>query len=112
MMLCNSGDIIIVPFPFVDNANVKSRPALVVSSKIFNEEQDHSILVMITTAAATKWKSDIEITNLKLAGLPVKSFIRLKFFTLDNRLIKKTVGKLDDNALNKVKDNLTLYLCT
>lgn len=111
-MICNSGDIVVVPFPFVDNANVKSRPALVVSSKTFNEEQDHSIMVMITTGAATRWKSDIEITDLKLAGLPVKSFIRLKFFTLDNRLIKKTIGKLDDSSFINVKNNLTAYLFT
>lgn len=111
-MICNSGDIVIVPFPFVDNANVKSRPALVVSSKIFNEEQDHSIMVMITTGAAAQWKSDTEITDLKLAGLPIKSFIRLKFFTLDNRLIKKTIGKLDESFFNEVKETLTSYLFT
>lgn len=112
MMIYNSGDIVIVPFPFVDNANVKSRPALVVSSKTFNKEHDHSIMVMITTGAATKWKSDIEITDLTLAGLPVKSFIRLKFFTLDNRLIKKIIGKLDETAFNNVKNNLTSYFFT
>lgn len=110
-MICDSGNIVTVPFPFVDNANVKPRPALVISSKEFNQEHDHSIMTMITTGQATKWKSDIEIENLQLAGLPVKSFIRLKFFTLDNRLIRKIIGKLDDKSFNEVRSNITSYLC-
>jgi mRNA interferase MazF len=110
-MLCNSGNIVVVPFPFVDNANIKPRPALIVSSKSFNEEHDHSIMTMITTGLSTKWKSDIEILDLKFAGLPVKSYIRLKFFTLDNRLIKKIIGQLDDKSFADLKNNLSSYLC-
>lgn len=110
-MLCDSGNIVVVPFPFVDNANIKPRPALVVSSKSFNQEHDHSIMTMITTGLSTKWKSDIEISDLKLAGLPVRSFIRLKFFTLDNRLIKKVIGKLDDKSFSQLKNSLSSCLC-
>lgn len=111
-MIYSSGDIVLIPFPFVDNANVKTRPALVLTSNTFNEGHDHSVMVMITTGTATKWKSDIEITDLKLAGLPVKSFIRLKFFTLDNRLIKKSIGKLDEQSFNEVRNNLMKHLLT
>ena len=110
-MLCDSGNIVVVPFPFVDNANIKPRPALVVSSKSFNQEHDHCIMTMITTGLSTKWKSDIKISDLKLAGLPVRSFIRLKFFTLDNRLIKKVIGKLDDQSFSQLKNSLSSYLC-
>jgi mRNA-degrading endonuclease toxin of MazEF toxin-antitoxin module len=111
-MICNSGDIVTVPFPFVDNANVKPRPALVVSSKIFNEKHDHTVLVMITTGASVKWDTDIEIIDIILAGLPIKSFVRFKFFTLDNRLIKKAIGKLDDKSFDIVKECLTKNLFT
>ena len=45
-MICDSGNIVTVPFPFVDNANVKPRPALVISSKEFNQEHDHSIMTI------------------------------------------------------------------
>lgn len=109
-MIYNSGDIVIVPFPFVDNANVKTRPALVASSKEFNEVHNHTIMTMITTGVATKWASDIEIEDLKLAGLPVQSFIRFKFFTLDNRLIKKVIGKVDDKTLENIRATLTSHL--
>ena len=110
-MLCNSGNIVVVPFPFVDNANIKPRPALIVSSKNFNEAHDHSVMAMVTTGISTKWESDIEIIDLKLAGLPVKSFVRLKMFTLDNRLIKKIIGQLDAKSFTDLKNNLSSYLC-
>lgn len=110
-MICNAGDIVVVPFPFVDNAKVKPRPALVLSSKDFNEVHNHSIMAMITTSAV-KWKTDILIDDIKLAGLPVKSFIRMKLFTLDNRLIKKTIGSLNSNTQNKVKEAISNNLLT
>jgi len=109
-MICNFGNIVIVPFPFVDNAKSKSRPALIVSSKAFNESHSHSVMAMITTSTSTSWESDVLIQNLKLAGLPVKSSIRVKLFTLDNRLIKKTIGSLDQATTKEIKKVISSYL--
>ena len=106
-MVYEHGDIVVVPFPFVDNANAKSRPAVVLSSSSFNEENNHTILAMITTASSITWKSDIEIQDLQDAGLPTKSFIRMKLFTLDNRLIKKKIGKLDPPTSRTLNNTLT-----
>ena len=106
-MICNFGDVVVVPFPFVDNANVKPRPALILSSEEFNDSHNHTIMAMITTSSI-KWKTDIPIENLKRAGLPVKSFIRLKLFTLDNRLIKKTIGSVDSKVKDQLNKNIPL----
>lgn len=51
-------------------------------------------MLMITTAGHNPWPLDIPISNLELAGLPAASFIRMKFFTLDHRLILKKLGVL------------------
>jgi len=49
---------------------------------------------MITTAARSKWPSDIAIENVKIAGLPRACVIRWKLFTLPNDVILKQAGKL------------------
>jgi mRNA interferase MazF len=89
-----AGEIVCVPFPFTDRAVRKRRPALVLSVKSFNDRHLHLILAMVTSAKNPPWPSDIAITDETTAGLPSPSVIRLKLFTLDERLVLDTLGKL------------------
>lgn len=88
-------DIVKVPFPFTDRQSTKTRPALVLSDdKAFNSRIDHSVMAMITSAKHSDWPLDTRIEDLMVAGLPAPSIIRLKLFTLDNRLILAKLGQL------------------
>jgi mRNA interferase MazF len=87
--------IVKVPFPFTDKQATKNRPALVLSDETaFNTPVGHCVLAMITTAKQSQWALDTVISDLTSAGLPVPSIIRLKLFTLDNRLILAKLGDL------------------
>lgn len=91
----DSFDVVAIPFPFSDGPNVKKRPALILSSALpFNNEVNASVMAMITSKLHSPWPLDIEIADLHSAGLPVKSIVRMKFFTLDHRLIIYKLGKL------------------
>ena len=94
MPVYDPGDVVIVPFPFTDRDASKRRPALVCSSRAFNSQTKHAVLAMITTATHTSWSEDVEITDLKKAGLPSPSVVRWKLFTLDASLILRRAGKL------------------
>jgi mRNA interferase MazF len=96
------GTVVKVPFPFVDSATSKYRPALILSSSEFNSQHDHSIMAMITSAKHSRWHSDVNISNLDSTGLSSPSVIRFKVFTLDNRLIAGEVGKLSKPDWNNV----------
>lgn len=90
-------DIVVVPFPFIDSVESKKRPAIVLSrAKAFNESSNAAILAMITSSLHSPWPCDVEIKDLAAAGLPAKSLIRMKLFTLDKRLILKKIGTLGD----------------
>jgi mRNA interferase MazF len=93
-MAYKQGDIVVVSFPFADSTGSKPRPALVISGDDFNASHQHTILAMITTGAKTRWDSDIKITQLESTGLSVPSLIRMKLFTLDERLIRNQIGML------------------
>jgi mRNA interferase MazF len=99
-------DIVTVPFPFTDSSATKRRPAIVLSShKNFNNETGHSVMAMITSARNKSWPCDISIADLVSSGLPKPSVIRMKFFTLDHKLIIDTIGVLsakDKAALKKM----------
>jgi mRNA interferase MazF len=104
-------DVVVVPFPFSDIPRTKRRPALVVSDRNhFNAPAGHSVLAMITTAKAVKWPLDVPIKHPEKAGLPQNSFVRMKLFTMDNRLIVKSLGYLSEPDRRKVGDNLHLLI--
>jgi len=88
-------DVVVVPFPFTDRATTKRRPALVLSDALnFNKQAGHSVLAMITSAKNSDWPLDVEIEDLDAAGLSSASIVRMKLFTLDDRLIIRRAGKL------------------
>lgn len=93
-MICDLGDVVVLPFPFVDIAAEKRRPSVILSHQDFNRLNGHSICAMITTAAQTAWPSDIKITDIGAAGLPRACVVRFKLFTLPNAIILKRAGAL------------------
>ena len=91
-MTCDPWDVVTVPFPFSDRPGEKRRPAVVLSRRKFNRE-GHTALLMITTKVEPPWPGDRQIVDRVAAGLPVSCIVRLKLFTLDNRLILKKLGR-------------------
>jgi mRNA interferase MazF len=99
-MIFERFDVVVVSFPFVDSSNSKSRPALVLSTSRFNRANSHTILAMITRATHTRWPSDLLIAELGSSGLRHASVVRWKLFTLDNRIIQRRIGTLEEKDRN------------
>ena len=91
----NQYDVVVVPFPFTDTQSTKRRPAIVIScNNSFNNLINHTVLVMITSARHSSWPLDFKMDDLDSAGLLTESIVRMKIFTLDNRLILRKSGHL------------------
>jgi mRNA interferase MazF len=86
--------LVLVPFPFTDRASQKRRPALVLSAPDFQRTSGHVLLAMVTSAKQSAWPLDWTIQNHQAAGLPQPCLVRFKLFTLDERLILKSLGHL------------------
>ena len=102
-------DVVIVPFPFTERAGVKRRPALVLSTKAFNEN-GHVVLAMITTKTHSRWPGDTSLEGLADAGLSVPCIVRLKIFTLDGRLILRRSGACTQKDRTNVLKALRRYV--
>ena len=89
-------EVVVVPFPFADRAATRRRPALVVSrADPLGNVVGHRVLAMVTSARHRRWPLDVPVGDLETAGLPAPSVVRMKLFTLDDRLIERRVGALD-----------------
>lgn len=100
------GDVVVVPFPFTEKAKAKRRPALVLSRPSFNDETGHVTLAMITTAAGSRWATDVAVIDTEAAGLKGGCYVRLKLFTLPTELILKAAGSLASDDRTRVAANL------
>lgn len=103
-------DVLVVPFPFTDRLAARRRPALVISNAAFNRAAGHSIMAMITSAAHSAWPHDVPIRDLETASLPNPCVVRMKWFTLDHRLVLRTAGSLSKRDSEAVEKALAAIL--
>lgn len=103
-------DVVVVPFPYTDSAKTKRRPAIIISDSTEYEKTGHSICAMVTSAKNQPWPLDCSITDLKIAGLPAPSVVRMKIFSLDNRLIHSKAGVLSKTDALSVAQKLSKVL--
>ena len=108
-MISERWDVVVVPFPFTDRPAAKRRPALAISQRAFNAH-GHSVLAMITTKTDPSWPGDTPLADPAAAGLPASSTVRLKLFTLDNRLISRIAGTLSASDRAGVAAQLARFL--
>jgi mRNA interferase MazF len=99
--------VVIVPFPFTDSAAARRRPAVVISApEELGRGVGHSVLAMVTSAANPSWPLDVPIEDLEAAGLPQASVVRMKLFTLDDRLVLRVAGQLAPSDCESVERSL------
>ncbi|WP_289020589.1 type II toxin-antitoxin system PemK/MazF family toxin [Desulfobacter postgatei] len=99
------GDVILVPFPFTDQSTSKKRPAVIVSSTLYNQRRPDVVIMAVTSQIhGSGYFGDIRIQKWQQAGLLKASVIKPILTTVEKGLIIKKLGCLADNdqeALNK-----------
>ena len=66
----NSGDIILVPFPFTDQSASKKRPAVIISSQAYNAKRPDLIIMAVTSQIKpTSIIGEVIIKDWEEAGL-------------------------------------------
>src|SRR5689334_13341332 len=103
-------DIVVVPFPYADRLAEKRRPALVISNR---KLAVHGLIwvAMITSADNEAWSSDVAITDLKRAGLPAPSVVRVaKIACVEPVRVDRRAGRLDKVSARLVGQKLRGFL--
>lgn len=101
-----AGEIVIAAFP---GARItKTRPAVVLSTAVYQRYRPDVILGLITTRSVDPLcPTDYEISDWKGAGLHAPSCFRLYLVTLLQRDVR-VVGRLADNDWNEVRQPVRL----
>ena len=100
-------DVVVTSFPFADAITAKRRPALCIATFLPARGIELYWVLMITSSTLRGWDGDIEVGNLKKAGLPIPSIIRTsKIACVDASLIEKKVGMIDTHTKEAVQKKL------
>ncbi len=102
-------EIVLVPFPYSDLSGMKQRPALILSNKSINKNQDR-ICCLITSNPNNEGML-IEGKDFSEGKLPFKSWVKpQRLFTIDERAIRKKMCKINKNFHNKILKMINGYL--
>jgi len=103
-------DIVKVPFPYTDRLVRQRRPALVIAANGIQEHHGLLWVLMITSAENRGWPGDVEVADLRQAGLPAPSVIRTaKIATIEAKEAER-IGSLDNECRMQVRQILTAEL--
>ncbi len=105
------GDIILVPFPFTDQSTTKKRPAVVVSSKQYNQQRPDLVLMAVTSQVKpTASFGEVFISGWKKAGLLKPSAIKPIFTTIEKGLVLKSLGRLAQKDQQVLRETINTIL--
>lgn len=104
------GDVVRVPFPYVESNRRRARPALVTSAKPLGPDGMLIWALMITSAERERWPGDVEIEDFEAAGLPIPSIVRTaKIATLEAGSAAR-IGRIAKAELERVRSLLSSQL--
>jgi len=91
------GDIVLVSFPFTNLAASKKRPAVVVSNHAYNAARPDVVIMAVTSQVrANPSLIEIAVAQWQSAGLLKPSAIKPVFATLEQELVLRRLGSLDN----------------
>lgn len=91
------GDVVLVPFPFTDQSGGKKRPAVVVSSAIYNEKRRDLVIMAITSRIRSPLDfGDAPVIDWQSAGLLKPSVFKPLLATIEQSLVIRVLGALTD----------------
>jgi len=100
----NFGTVILARIPYSDLTQVKKRPALIISSQSYYERYGDVLLIGLTgQKKPSPFKTDIQIHDWQIAGLPKSSFIKPGLFTLMHNQIEREFGQLSAQDKNNIQ---------
>jgi mRNA interferase MazF len=98
------GDIILVPFPFTDQSSSKKRPAVIISSNLYNKNKPDLVIMAITSQITLPLKlGEYQILDFTSVGLLKPSVIKPIISTVTKSLVIRKLGQLSISDCQAIK---------
>lgn len=99
------GDVVLVPFPFTNQAGTKKRPAVVVSGSGYNASRRDIVIMAITSQVRQPLAfGEAMVADWHGAGLIKASVLKPVFTTVEQGLVMRTMGALSPADSRTLRD--------
>lgn len=107
MMNFERGDVVLVRFPFTTLVRGKQRPAVIISTKAYNQAGEDVIAAAITgNLKAARRPGDYLLIYWREAGLLKESLVKSILFTMEKSLIVRKLGKINKADMEGISQGL------
>ena len=97
-------DIVVVKFPFASSLKYKARPAVVVSSDIYNENRRETLIILaISSSKDNKLDLELDVLNWEKVGLLKPSIFKSSVTTIEKNFVLQKLGKLDKENIKRLE---------
>lgn len=103
----SKNEIVLVRYPFSDLTSAKVRPAIIVNAP--HASQD-ILIVPLTSRTTGLLTGEFVLANWKEAGLNVETAVKRGIFTIHEKLVLKSVGRLLTGDAEKLESSLREWL--
>ena len=110
-MAYDFGDIVVVVYPYTDQAGSKKRPAVVVSGTAYNVALPDVVLMPITSQIRAPLRhGELLIQDWQSSGLLRASVIKPVLATIDKNLLARSLGTLAHADREALRSTLQVLL--
>jgi mRNA interferase MazF len=102
------GEIVLVPVPFTDLSSNRRRPVIVISNDDYQKTtQDMIVIAMTSNPANVPYSFVLDTPDLEKGALNRPGKVRVdKVYTLSQRLVTATFGKVKEDVLDRIRKEL------
>ena len=104
------GDIVLISFVFADEAGIKQRPAVIISSDTYHQKRREAIISAITSRTDRILVGDHLIGAWQEAGLLFPSVVTGILRTIKQSMIVRQLGRMSTDDLKAVDEQLKVVL--
>ena len=102
-------DVVVVKFPFASSLKYKARPAVVISSDIYNENKRETLIILaISSSKENKLDFELEIHNWQEAGLLKSSIFKSSIATIEKEFVITKLGNLNNEDMRRLEEMLAV----
>ena len=105
------GDVVLVSFPFTDQSASKQRPAVVISSAAYHRARPDLIIMAITSQPRpVVGLGEVVVQDWQAAGLIKPSVVKPVIATIEQRLVRKSLGSLSSSDQQRLREAIKLII--
>lgn len=103
----SQNEVVLVRYPFSDLSTSKVRPAVVVNGPHVSRDL---ILVALTSRTSSLLSGEFVLNDWSQSGLNVETAVKRGIFTIDERLVLKSVGVLSTADASEMERSLRFWM--